>query len=738
MERRGTPGPQQASTPGGTQTYNNKYVIVYNFKDVDPETANEEITLLGEDLESVGLQTEVRAGRGQTLLVFVKAPRNLLGSYVYNSRLKDWLYGIVQKHPGGGKDSVVDGAFEAEDVLSVYHLVTWPKSNGGAGITPGYGQWKNVECVFPLHNEPANQALLRHMNSRLWLTSDDLDRIRDLFGTKVTDSPLAMVVAFYYAFIQDYVVFLTFPAISGLVAWKFLPAYSLTFAILSTVWCTVFLEYWKVRQVDLSIRWDVNGVGAVKVSRPQYRWQKIVVDSAGLRRQYYPKWKQMLRQLLQIPFMAAAVVVLGVTILGVFALETLISEAYNGPYKDAIEFVPTVLLGIAIPQVTGILEAIATFIADYENHRTADRYEMSRTQKLFFLQSITNYLPILITAFVYVPFGDRIVPLLESLATGMAGPYVSKYIGQGQIRHANVDRLRTEIMALTITGQITSFFEENVLPVVKRKSVEWYHHYRYRRGRASSDLAAMASDDADEAEFLESARRQAALEPYNVQDDIAEIVLQFGFLALFSPAWPLISAGFLVNNIIELRTDLFKLVHAHQRPAPVRTDGIGPWIASLDLLAWTGSITTAAIVHLYGRGGGGRGGGGAWWALPLTIFASEHVFLALRAVARFVLERVGPSEHTRRQRGERYLSRVRHLEEIEANRRANQASAATPAERQRSRVIRAADSDAFFARQAEEGASARAGIALMQAFRKAAASGPEASGAGVRWQPKLD
>ncbi|AEO59358.1 hypothetical protein MYCTH_2119594 [Thermothelomyces thermophilus ATCC 42464] len=717
--------------PGETQTYNDKYVIVYNFKDVDPEIANKEITLLVEDLESVGLQTELRSGRGQTLLIFVKAPRNLLGSYVYNSRLKDWLYGVVQTHPGGGKDTIVDGAFEAEDVLSVYHLVTWPKSNGGAGIIPGFGQWKNVDSVFPLHNEPANLALLRHLSSRLWLTSDDLDRIRNLFGTKV---------AFYYAFIQDYVVFLTFPAISGLVAWKFLPAYSLTFAILTTVWCTVFLEYWKVRQVDLSIRWDVKGVGAVKITRPQYRWQKIIVDSTGRRKHYYPKRKQMLRQLLQIPFMITAVVILGVIILGIFALETLISEAYDGPYRDAIEYVPTILLGIALPQVTGYLEAIATFIADHENHRTADTYDMSRTQKLFFLQSITNYLPILITAFVYVPFGNRIIPLLESLAIRIAGPYVSGYIGHRQTRQADGDRLRTEIVALTVTGQISSFFEENLLPVLKRKSLEWYRHYRHQRGAGHSDLSSIANDDPNEAEFLESARRQAALEPYNVQDDIAEIVLQFGFLALFSPAWPLVSAGFLVNNIIELRTDFFKLVHAHQRPAPVRTDGIGPWIASLDLLAWAGSITTGAIVHLYGsggRGGGGGGGGGAWWALPLTIFVSEHVFLALRGVARFVLERVGPSEHIRKQRAERYLSRVRHLEEIEANRRANLASAATPAEKQRKRSIRAADSDAFFARQVEEGASARAGIALMQAFRKAAGS-PEAAGTIIRWQPKLD
>jgi ABC-type phosphate/phosphonate transport system permease subunit len=115
-----------------------------------------------------------------------------------------------------------------------------------------------------------------------------------------------------------------------------LPTCSPAYAILTTVWCTVFLEYWKIQAVDLSLRWDVKGVGAVKIIRPQFQWEKIIVDGTGRHTHYFPKWKQVLRQLLQIPFMAVAALALGVIILGIFALETLISTLYNGPYKDII------------------------------------------------------------------------------------------------------------------------------------------------------------------------------------------------------------------------------------------------------------------------------------------------------------------------------------------------------------------------------------------------------------------
>lgn len=51
-----------------------------------PSQAIEEFRTLIQDLDERGLQTEVRHGRGASLLVFVKVPRELLGNEVYRSR----------------------------------------------------------------------------------------------------------------------------------------------------------------------------------------------------------------------------------------------------------------------------------------------------------------------------------------------------------------------------------------------------------------------------------------------------------------------------------------------------------------------------------------------------------------------------------------------------------------------------------------------------------------------------
>jgi anoctamin-10 len=53
---------------------------------IDNSQAVKELDELLTDLESAGLHTEVRAGHEKSLLIFVKAPRELLGNMVYKSR----------------------------------------------------------------------------------------------------------------------------------------------------------------------------------------------------------------------------------------------------------------------------------------------------------------------------------------------------------------------------------------------------------------------------------------------------------------------------------------------------------------------------------------------------------------------------------------------------------------------------------------------------------------------------
>ncbi|KAF1836068.1 hypothetical protein BDW02DRAFT_494478 [Decorospora gaudefroyi] len=687
-------------------TYNDKYVVVYDFSNVDDDVAIAECQTLLRDIESAGLNTEVRPGYDQSLLVFIQAPRDLLGNAVYKSRVKDWLYGITKQHPGGTAKSIVSADFEAEDVLSMYHLVNWRKDLGGAGITPGYAPWENVAAMFPLHNHRANRALLAHLSKRVFLDVNDLDQIRNLWGSQV---------AFYFAFIQTYFRSLAFPCVAGIFAWAFLPKYSLMFALVIGVWCTVFLEYWKIKQTDLAIRWNVRGVADVKVNRPQFRYTEEVIDSAGRMRHVFPRWKRVMRQLVVIPFVLVSTLLLGILLAFVLTIETFISEAYEGPYKFYLEYLPTVFLAVFLPYANSFLEDIATTLTEYENHRTADHYEMALTQKVFVLNSITNYSPILLTAFVYVPFGSRVLPLVQSVIDATVG---AKH-RPNMMFTADPDRLRNEVIALTVTGQVSSAIEELALPWLKTQLKQWWRDRQAARAHIRGDSKHISSaDDPAEGSFLRRTRKQALRPTYNVQDDIAEMVIQFGYLALFSPVWPLVPIGFFINNWIELRSDFLKICVEHQRPNPKRSDGIGPWVASLESLTWLGSITSAAIVHLFGTQQflGQYLGLSRWASLPITVLVSEHIFMGFRAAVRYALLKIG-SEQMRLERAERYARRKKYLDELEAN--GNKCSHLDVVERERRKSVRINAADVFWTKQAELGASADAGIHIIKASKSA-------------------
>lgn len=103
-------------------------------------------------------------------------------------RVKDWLYGVRAAQPDREtRDaSTAQDLKEAERYRIVYHLITSPKEEGGAGIIPKEGQWKNVESIFPLHDKAFNKEWITKWSMMTFLKIEDLDDIRDHLGEKVS------------------------------------------------------------------------------------------------------------------------------------------------------------------------------------------------------------------------------------------------------------------------------------------------------------------------------------------------------------------------------------------------------------------------------------------------------------------------------------------------------------------------------------------------------------------------
>ena len=223
-----------------------------------------------------------------------------------------------------------------------------------------------------------------------------------------------------------------------------------------------------------------------------------------------------MRQLASIPFALAALIVLGAITTGVFGIELFLSHVYSGSYKAWLEYLPTVLLALGLPYIREWMERMAVKLAEHENWRTQDRYEMSLTLKVFVLNFITSYLPILLSAFLYIPFGDNILSSIRSIVQSTTG---IRDVLAVDI-HVDTSRLRSEVIALTVTDQISGFGEELILPMLKLKAAQWYGDWRgankgYNYSAMSGSYVAAA-----EVKFLNQIRDEAEREPYNVHEDI--------------------------------------------------------------------------------------------------------------------------------------------------------------------------------------------------------------------------
>ena len=329
-------------------------------------------------------------------------------------------------------------------------------------------------------------------------------------------------------------------------------------------------------------------------------------------------------------------------------------------------YLPTVLLTTLVPALSTFLTSIATKLNDFENYETTEAYKSALTGKIFILNFVTSYFPVFLTAFVYVPFGSLIVPYLDVFH--ITARAFAEHEGQLKAPESgfevNPGRLQKQVIYFAITAQIVNFFLETVVPYVKRKGFREYQSYKAEQAakKGGTDPGATLSDHGEESEFLSRVRNESELDEYDVDDDLREMVVQFGYLSLFSVVWPLVPVCYLINDWVELRSDAVKIAVEMQRPTPFRADGIGTWLDSLSFLAWLGSITTAAIVYLFENGADGTPDSIHGWALLLTIFFSEHVYLIVRLVVRGVIAKM-ETPGMAKERGERYMVRKRYLQE---------------------------------------------------------------------------
>lgn len=153
--------------------------------------------------------------------------------------------------------------------------------------------------------------------------------------------------------------------------------------------------------------------------------------------------------------------------------------------------------------------------------KTDAQWEYSYTQKIFIANFLVGYLSLFITAWVYIPFGDHVLPYLTNLNISHD--------------HKTVDfqRLRAQLVYFIVTGQLVGFLTEMVVPYVLKKFVPKAKKMVHKKKSNTSSTTSLsektpsaAVQDEEEEQFMNKVYREVAMDEYAIYTDYVEMVIQ--------------------------------------------------------------------------------------------------------------------------------------------------------------------------------------------------------------------
>ncbi|RXG70154.1 TELO2-interacting protein 1-like protein [Armadillidium vulgare] len=421
-------------------------------------------------------------------------------------------------------------------------------------------------------------------------TREFLDEIRNYFGESV---------GIYFGFLGFYTLTLIAPAILGVIQ-MFFSVDTLSehafFAAFNLVWVTVFLELWKRRCAELAYTWGTLDRTHPPVARANYWGDMRQNPITGRFEPFYPVWKTKCK------LFFASIPVVGFCML--FALWTMVvafwAEEQLIDWKRQYGSLVSVFLNFPSAIYAGIVwlmnfhyKKLSRFLTEWENHRTDEEHEWHRVSKIGGVRF--QVATMLIVTQMINHFQEALLPLV--------------------VKKAYNQFSETVVAKLKEHPWTEGFFVEPVKPV---------HSSVYEEQQVP-----VLSLDSKDPRILQ-AKEEAELDPYSgVYEDFLEMFLQFGYVFLFSAVYPMAAFWAVLNNVLELKTDAFKLCRLYQRPRSRKVAGIGVWQNAFELMGAVAVMTNCALLCLSPRVRPlAPNASAVEWVMIFVAF--EHIILALK------------------------------------------------------------------------------------------------------------
>jgi anoctamin-10 len=461
--------------------------------------------------------------------------------------------------------------------------------------------------------------------------SQPLDDIEKYYGEKV---------AFYFAWLEHVSFHLLSLSVAGLILFIFQVSsgrwdHELRpfFSILVMMWSFVVMVTWRRRSNFLAYHWGTLNYQEEEVTRPDFRGTKdVVCPVTNTYIPYYPPWKRWLMMCFStiLTFGFTMLTLLGILILygnRDVMLEKYFASGESGSFQFSLSVnviggtapilavvlnkdhlhdpkfwlimigFPTAL-ALILPLLNFCLRRLSLWLNEIENHRTEAEHQTHFIIKVFAFRFVCYFAALYYYSFIGVSVSGTdnyatehgILRVASNLFTYLTianwwSIFLQVFFPLSLYRWRVFRErlhLRNELRSLEMIEVELAPSNENIKTADER--LELKKHLLNRRL------------------LLEHAQcniwEEMMLPEHDSFVDYLFAATQFAYVTCFSVVLPITPLIVLINHLLNMRLDAFKICRGRRRPLSQKTGGIGVWSHVLHVVTVLAILTNCSLMAL--------------------------------------------------------------------------------------------------------------------------------------------
>ncbi|KAJ8323011.1 hypothetical protein O5D80_008520 [Batrachochytrium dendrobatidis] len=397
------------------------------------------------------------------------------------------------------------------------------------------------------------------------------------------------------------------------------------YAFFMSIWAVLCLEFWKRQTQSIAFLWDVADYRKREKIRPQWCPSGTHISPITGKKENY----ESPRQKWTVRFITGSIVTLCILLIlgfitGLIAFKEYFSSIssktvtrsgssikrtiVDSLYAHLASFSVAIFAVIQILVIDPVYTYVARYLNDWDNYKTVSEYEDNLVLKGFLLSFLNNFSLIIHTAVIKALF--RVYYEISQ------SPILDFGRWDGNCQIVSVKFGITNCMSDLIIQIATMFFfrqfftqiVDTLWPLVSSRYSEIMSlNFDFDNNNEDSNTLSQYVRDS---KLAETSDEQFA-------GEFSSKVIQFGYLTMFSAAFPLAPVLAYVNNLVEMRIDIWKFITIYQRPFARRESSIGRWESIMRSVVTIGVLTNALIIAF----------ASSWFQRAFDLFFPAHLFL---------------------------------------------------------------------------------------------------------------